>query len=304
MLKKTIKTTVKGSALSINFPEVKVGQAVISAIAIASLNPNIKPAPASPSLLTKIKNAELHNWLDIGEEQFIGENTGFTNLPSHLFGAEWLKASRGQESIEFTATDTVDTFVALNGNSSVPQGFEDTKTALSNSQVETYQLYRKRLNPRERIIFDSRTATVFVLPVTHLQPAYDLKSTTTYKATDAALKGSNIAKEELMGKERVTFKANTDAVLTWHIAVGVADTYSLTIKYHNPFEQVLKAKLEFLSADGTLMKTEQVAFAPTKAGKWNYYSTNTGSMINAGAYQLRIVVTETKGLSIDALDVQ
>jgi len=304
LLKKTIKTTVKGGSLTINFPEVKVGQAVISAIAIASLNQKIKPAPASQSLLTKIKNAELHNWLDIGEAQFIGEKINFTSLPSNLFGAEWLKASRGQESIEFTATDTVDTFVALNANSSVPTGFEDTKTVLINSKAESFQLYRKRLNPNERIIFDSRSATVFVLPVTHLQPAYDLKNTTTYKATDAILKGNNITKEELMGKERVTFKANSDAVLTWNIAVGVADIYSLTIKYHNPFEQPLKAKLEFLSADGTLMKTEQAEFAPTKAGKWNYLSTNTGSMINAGAYQLRITATETKGLSIDALDVQ
>jgi len=304
LLKKTIKTTVKGGALTIHFPEIKVGQAVISAIAIASSNQNIKPAPASQSLLTKIKNAEIHNWLDIGEAQFIGEKTNFTSLPSSIFGSEWLKASRGQEGIEFTATDTADTFVALNPNSHVPTGFEDTKTALANSNAESFRLYRKRLNPNERIIFDSRTANVFVLPVTHLQPAYDLKNTATYKATDAILKGNHIIKEELMGKERVTFKANTDAVLTWNFAVGVADNYSLTIKYHNPFEQNLKAKLELLSADGTLMKTEQAEFAPTKAGKWNYFSTSTGSMINAGAYQLRITAIETKGMSIDALDVQ
>jgi len=304
LLKKTIKTTVKGGALTIHFPEIKVGQAVISAIAIASSNQNIKPAPASQSLLTKIKNAEIHNWLDIGEAQFIGEKTNFTSLPSSIFGSEWLKASRGQEGIEFTATDTADTFVALNPNSHVPTGFEDTKTALANSNAESFRLYRKRLNPNERIIFESRTANVFVLPVTHLQPAYDLKNTATYKATDAILKGNHIIKEELMGKERVTFKANTDAVLTWNFAVGVADNYSLTIKYHNPFEQNLKAKLELLSADGTLMKTEQAEFAPTKAGKWNYFSTSTGSMINAGAYQLRITAIETKGMSIDALDVQ
>ncbi|SFA38486.1 protein of unknown function [Pedobacter suwonensis] len=304
LLRKTIKTTVKGGALTIHFPEIKVGQAVISAIAIASSNQNIKPAPASQSLLTKIKNAEVHNWLDIGEAQFIGEKTNFTSLPSSIFGSEWLKASRGQEGIEFTATDTADTFVALNPNSHVPTGFEDTKTALVNSNAESFQLYRKRLNPNERIIFESGTANVFVLPVTHLQPAYDLKNTATYKATDAILKGNHIVKEELMGKERVTFKANTDAVLTWNFAVGVADNYSLTIKYHNPFEQNLKAKLELLSADGTLMKTEQAEFVPTKAGKWNYFSTSTGSMINAGAYQLRITAIETKGMSIDALDVQ
>jgi beta-galactosidase len=304
LLKKTIKTTVKGGFLDINFPEVKVGQAVISAIAIASLSPNIKAAPASKSLLAKIKNAELCNWLDIGEEQFKGENSTFTDLPPNLYGAEWLKASRGQESIEFTATDTVDIFIALNNNSSIPQGFEDTKTLLNNSKDEIFNLYRKRLIPNERIIFDSRTATVFVLPVSHLQPAYDLKTTTSYKATDGILEGKEVIKAILMDKERVLFNTANQGSLTWQISVGVADTYSLTIKYHNPLEQPLKGKLEFLSADGTLMKTEMVEFAPTKTGKWNYLSTNTGSMINAGSYKLRLIAIEAKGLAIDALDVQ
>jgi beta-galactosidase len=304
LLKKTIKTTVKGGFLDINFPEVKVGQAVISAIAISGLNQNIQAAPSSKSLLTKIKNAVLCDWLDIGEEQFTGENLTFTDLPSNLYGAEWLKASRGQESIEFTATDTVDAFVTLNINSSVPQGFEDTKTSLTNSKDEIFGLYRKRLIPNERIIFDSRTATVFVLPVTHLQPAYDLKITTTYNAIDGILEGKEVVKAILMDKQRVIFNAADQGSLTWQLSVGVADTYSLTLKYHNPSAQLLKGKLEFLSADGTLMKTEMVEFAPTKTGKWNYLSTNTGSMINAGTYKLKLIATEAKGLAVDALDVQ
>lgn len=304
LLKKTIKTSVKGGFLNINFPEVKVGQAVISAIAIASLKQNIQAAPVSNSLLSKIKNAELNSWLDIGDEQFKGEKSAFTELPSNLYGAEWLKASRGQESIEFTATDSVDAFFALTKNSSIPQGFENTKTTLSNSNEETFALYRKRLNPNERMIFDSRTATVFVLPVTHLQPAYDLKTTTSYKATDGILEGKEVTKAVLMDKQRVIFNAAGQGSLTWNISVGVADTYSLTIKYHNPSSKPLKAKLEFLSADGTLMKSEIAEFAPTKEGKWNYLSTNTGSMINAGSYKVRLIATETKGLALDALDVQ
>jgi len=304
LLKKRIKTSIKGGFLDINFPEVKVGQAVISGIAIASLDESIKPAPASNSLLTNIKNAELNSWLDIGEAQFKGEKSAFTDLPSNLYGAEWLKAISGQESIEFTATDSVDAFIALNKNSSVPQGFENTKTTLSNSNDEMFDLYRKRLIPNERITFDSRVASVFVSPITHLQPAYDLKTTTSYKATDGILEGKDITKAVLMNKQRVIFNAANQGSLTWNISVGVADTYSLTIKYHNPSNQPLKAKLEFLSADGTLMKTEMAEFSPTKEGKWNYLNTNTGSMINAGSYQVRLTATETKGLAVDVLDVQ
>ena len=107
-----------------------------------------------------------------------------------------------------------------------------------------------------------------------------------------------------MNKQRVVFKSNENSVLEWKIGTGAADTYSLTIKYHNPFNTNLKGKLEFLSADGTLMKTELVEFTPTKEGKWNYLNTTTGSMINAGSYLVRIIATETKGLYLDALDVQ
>ncbi len=107
-----------------------------------------------------------------------------------------------------------------------------------------------------------------------------------------------------MGKQRVSFKAQTGGILEFSIAVGVADTYSLTIKYHNPLQKNLKAKLEFLAADGTLMRTENADFVPAKEGKWNYYNTTTGSMINAGAYKLRIIATDAKDLTFDALDVQ
>ena len=100
------------------------------------------------------------------------------------------------------------------------------------------------------------------------------------------------------------FKATTGDKLIFNIKVGVADTYSLTLKYHNPLTTAFRAKITFSAADGTLMKVEEVNFSPTKAGKWNYLTTNTGTMINAGNYRVAIVPITAKGLYIDALDVQ
>jgi hypothetical protein len=48
-VKKIVTVTVKGGSLDISFPEVKAGQAIISAIAIASLDGALKPSPSSPS---------------------------------------------------------------------------------------------------------------------------------------------------------------------------------------------------------------------------------------------------------------
>ena len=66
----------------------------------------------------------------------------------------------------------------------------------------------------------------------------------------------------------------------------------------------MKGKLKLLSADGTLMKEELVEFTPTRVGKSNYITTNTGSMINAGYYKIQLTANDAAGLSLNALDVQ
>jgi len=48
-LKQVLTTTVQGGKLKISFPQVKAGQALISAIAIASRNQDIRPADPPPS---------------------------------------------------------------------------------------------------------------------------------------------------------------------------------------------------------------------------------------------------------------
>lgn len=50
LLKKTVGADVTGGSLTISFPEVKAGQAVISAIAIATENPSVAPVTRTPSL--------------------------------------------------------------------------------------------------------------------------------------------------------------------------------------------------------------------------------------------------------------
>ena len=55
--KKVINVTATGGSIKIDFPEVKAGQAVISAVAIATLDKKIKPAPGA--------NAKGWSWDDI-----------------------------------------------------------------------------------------------------------------------------------------------------------------------------------------------------------------------------------------------
>ena len=85
-LKKTIKATVKGGMLTISFPRVAAGQAVISAIAIASLNKNIKPAPSPQPIFKAVTNTtgisqyKIEDWLDEGNLVYTNDKEKFTSF--------------------------------------------------------------------------------------------------------------------------------------------------------------------------------------------------------------------------------
>lgn len=312
LLKKTVKVWSKEGHLTVSFPEIKVGQAVISAIAIASLNPQTKVGTQANAIISGATTLKTTSWMDIGDQQYQDQPVSWNSLPSNLYGAEWIQTSKKDENgIVFKVTATADIFILADEKAKLPwlAEYENTKSIAVNSAGTKFNVYRKRFAKGNQVSLgknasDSQMYSVAALPPTNLEPAYDLKTVTSYKASDASLKGDGLVKEELLGKPRVTFKENGANVLEFKIGTGVADVYSLTIKYRNPFEHSLKAKVEFLSADGTLMKTEIAEFTPTKEGKWNYFNTTTGSMVNAGSYLVRIIATESKGLTIDALDVQ
>jgi beta-galactosidase len=101
----------------------------------------------------------------------------------------------------------------------------------------------------------------------------------------------------------VVFNKNETAI-EWNINIGAADIYSLNIRYTNETSKNLSGKLEIVAADGTVMKSEQIIFTYSKPGKWNYITSNTGSMINAGNYIVRIKADDAIGVGISGLDIQ
>lgn len=313
VLKKVVKAKVTGGQLNISFPEVKSGQALISAIAIASLNQSLKPAPQSPSLIRDLSLGSIQTWMDSGQKTYSDDEAAFVSLSSNLYGAEWIRTSRAnKQAFSFSTATEADVFIGFPENVAVPawlKSYEVTGTNIISTynNGQKYAVFRKRVLPSDKILLNpvSLSYIVAVLPATALAPAHDLKKVVSYKATEAKFIGSGLAKEVLMGRERAIFKKPSGDIIEFTINTGVADVYSLTVKYHNPFQKILKAKIEVLAEDGTLMKTvEAFEMNPTREGKWNYFTTNTGTMINAGTYKVRIISEDAEGVSIDAVDVQ
>jgi beta-galactosidase len=314
-LKKVVKAKVTGGQIVISFPHVASGQAVISAIAIATLDKEARPAASAETILKvdgESKSIQLKDWLDLGDQQFINERTSFSSLPPDLFGAEWLKILRPSGSFEFpsiSVTQDADVFIAVDSSQKQAvwlKGFTNTKTIVMNDGGEEYHVFKKRYIKGEVVKpAPDQVCLVMAQPATNMEPAYDLKPVATYKAVDASLRGPSITKREVDGKEKIIFQQPSgDNTLDWTFSVGVGDTYSLTISYNNSGTKAEKGMLQLLSADGILLKQEDILFTPTRQGKLNYISTTTGTMINAGSYTVRVKSQEAEGLAINSLEVQ
>ncbi|HEY0679124.1 MAG TPA: malectin domain-containing carbohydrate-binding protein [Chitinophagaceae bacterium] len=328
-LKKTITADVKGGRLTISFPRVASGQAIISAIAIASANPSI--TPASQSVLVaditardipdkKNQQWSVEDWLDAGDRQYTNSKAVFMSVPPELFGATWLRQPDSTVNLVtgFKITEETDVYIGMDSliveRPAWLREYEETKTMISNSNGKIFKLNRRRYEKGSQVFLGSNEGdkpqnaslySIFLVPANTIEPAYDLKSVTSYKAIAARLYGPGIGIGEVDGKERVIFKtASPQNFIEWEISVGVADLYSLTITYNNPHQKMINAKLELYSADGTLMKIEDVEFTPTRAGKSNYINSSTGSMINAGKYKVRLSSALAEKVSVNALDVQ
>jgi hypothetical protein len=65
----------------------------------------------------------------------------------------------------------------------------------------------------------------------------------------------------------------------------------------------VEAKLMFLNAHGTVLKNESLSL-PETAEKWKLISTTTGEYINAGLYQVKLIIPKPEGISLQALEVQ
>jgi len=321
VIKKIFTVRARGRQLVISFPRVSAGQALISAIAIATQDRFQKPAVPSKSFIKIVHdsiangaNWSINEWLDLGDEQYPGGKARFSKIPAVLFGAEWIGSPNSSDQIPvfplFEALQNIDKYVAID---TLLNTDSLTNVSLVNGMLETdrgdtffvYKMRKMDKGARSRLSRARRETILFAKPASEIEPAYDLKTVASYKALDAKWSGPGISKGQVDGKDRIVFeKSSANNILEWTFIVGVGDIYSLQISYNNPHTSNISGKLQLLSADGTSMREEEITFTPTKEGKSNYINTTTGTMINAGKYILRLTSKDAEGLSINALDVQ
>ncbi len=307
LLKKTVKVKVRGGRLDITFPESKAGQAIVSAIAVAGMDKVIIPHTG----LGPIFESETKAWLDIGDRQYQNDTILFNSLPPNLYGASWISLSHRNDTRkkELFSPKPIHVFVAyLKGREKPEQlkEYENTNTEIITDENggTYYTVYRKLFAASERVSVDIAPGyVVAMLPATNMQPAYDLKPVTSFR-TNVAVISEGVQKEKFAERECAVIKSNAAVTIQWPVATGVADIYSVTLKYFSPHEKNIIGRLQLIGAGSTMMLEEPVSFTFTRPDKWNQFTINTGNMINAGNYIVRLIIENAEGLAISGIEIQ
>lgn len=338
-LKKVVPLGFEGGNLVISFPESRAGQAIISAIAIAArqkmtaaasvplLVKNVQASSSAgsgmPSYSTAVtqhnsntagssapgNNVVPSSWLDIGSKQCNDTTVSFYALPPQLFGADYLQLSRKTSGgISFAITAAADLFVGVK-EQTIPawlKNFENTGTEVITDENHgtRYAVYRKRYDAGAIISLPiDHKYLVMLQPVSHMQPAYDLKPVTPYR-TNVATISDGMAKKNIGGRECAVAITDDEVFVEWPVHTGLADRYSVTLKYYYERTDTLQANLQWIDANETILHEESIPVSYTRPGKWNQYTVNTRSMVNAGHYRVRVTIKKAKGLAVSGIDVQ
>ena len=328
-LKKEFKVNVIGGELKINFPGIASGQAIISAIAIASENPDVNTAPQSKSIIQNLKTAgdndwKVKTWMDIGDKQYTTENTLFRNFPPKFYGCEWIQTSlKIQDSIntnppQFKISTESDVFIAIDDRIvNLPawlDTYADTKTTLESdkSGVSLFKVYAKRylkgsvIQLGENGIIENGNAnmyTVVVCLVSNLDAAADQRPVKRLEAEDAKLIGNNLKIKSNKVKTYVELAETSKDIIEWKAYVGLASKYSFQIKFMNNNQDTIPMQLQVISSDGIILCDDIVEFE-SRPNNWRVLKTSTCTSINAGTYKIRLINKYNINIDIDYLEIQ
>jgi beta-galactosidase len=312
-LKKTFTVRSINGKIVISFPNTKVGEAIISAIAIATKDKTAKAAPSSPRNIQNVivgskdnKNFKIGSWLDINSKQYTDSGEIFTELPSAVFGADYLQFSSDAEvSGSFITKEDSEVYLAINDklNDSV-SGYNKTEEIAKNSKGVVFAIHHKTVKKGEKIYFN--TATTQAIAVVS---SYDMKETDNsrpvvlFEAENAKTTGSGIEKGNFKKSDYIEFTEKTMNSIQFEVKPGVARIYLMRFRFMNRNEAPIKVRFKMEDAYGIMMRNDEIEFFPA-AEKWKILNTTSGGYINAGTYTITLESDDMKGLLLDSFEFQ
>jgi beta-galactosidase len=314
-LKKTFVVKSKDGKIVISFPNVKASQAIISAIAIGTKDRKLRPADASPKNIQNLvldsyeKSNRIASWMDINSKQFSDADVVFTELPSELFGADYLQFSvTSKNKGSFTAKEDSNIYVFVESKIKESASFSDYKKIeekAKNSNGVSFIIFNKKVKKGEKILFDNAESitTIAVVPVYDMGEKDDSRPVVIIEAENAKSTGTGIEKGNFKKADYIEFTKKTANSIQFEVKPGVAGIYLMRFKFMNRNETPLKVKFKMEDAYGILMRNDTIEFFPSPE-KWKILNTTSGGYINAGTYKITLEGDDLKGLMLDNFEFQ
>lgn len=316
-----IPITVKNGAINISFPNIKSGQAIISAIAISSANSGVKIFPQSPKTIIdleyKIKKDKdvlsVQDWLDWGTNIWKNESAQIVNIPSFLFASNWIQFTtkdqwKSTHQISFKTLIDADVYIAIDSSQlkSEIKNWSFTKHYLKSDEdgLTNYPIYtiRAKSSNKVQIADEIPVICIAACPISKLEKAADQRPIIKYELDNAQINNSQFL-DSIEGRTFVHFGNKQSPEINWNIETGIADKYTVRIKYYNNSADTIIAIVKIETATGIEMMNEEVEFIP-KGDQWKTFKVPTPSTINAGDYVVKLISVDPKELKIDYLEIQ
>lgn len=315
-IRRSFKVHVTNGNITISFPNEKAGEAVIMAIAIATENKKATKINAVQGIITNLSSnvpASVQYWMNTGDTVFFNHPYALNELPSALYGAEWIQStfdsSRSLYTYRFTVTQKGDVYVAGNDASFTTNnnGFSTTGSFIqtANPSLNKLVIYRKRYQKNETVIIRSlQPCIIAVNEAVDMASSYDLRSAVAYSLNKAVVNGYDFTLDSMYNKYAIHFKNESGDTVIWSVPVGAAGMFGIKIRYRTNDETAREINMVITDAEGRMIKNEMLHLPAYTKAKWGTQETNTGSYINAGKYNFTFYTIKAKGLSISSIEVQ
>ncbi|MEP6805801.1 MAG: malectin, partial [Flavobacterium sp.] len=317
VLKKTFVVKSKNGKITISFPNVKVGQAIISAIAIATKNKNVKPANESAKNIQNVvldspikKEYKVASWLDYNSRQYSDAEVVFTQLPSEVFGADYLQfSSKSKSKGSFTVKEDSDVYVLIDKKTTTQfswlSDYKKSEEIAKNSNNVEFAIFSRKVKKGEKVLFDNSAtiSSIIVVPIYDMGEKDDSRPIVILEAENAKTTGSDIVKGNFKKADYIEFTKKTNNSIEFEVKPGVAGIYLMRFKFMNKNETPLKVHFKMEDAYGIMMRNDTIEFFPSPE-KWKVLNTTSGGYINAGTYKITLEGEDLKGLMLDSFEFQ
>ena len=312
-LRKIVSADVLDGMLTISFPKVDAGQAILAGIAIASRHVVAEPLPGgSTDLIGVPAGVTAQPYLDNGNRVYAKGEARWTQLPSDLLDSDFLQpAATASGTTTIHARADADLYLALAPNATVPEGWRQSPyeafAVVANAAkpvLATFHFVTRRATAGERVTLPASAPLIAkrALRSPYAPGNFSLgKPTGVHEAEAADVIVTNGRAETVQqgyGGQAYIELGKGAAAIAWPMKTGLAGRHAFKLRYFLSAGTIRDASLDLVDENGIVAAHMTLHLAGD--GDWRNVSAKTNGAVNAGNYQLRLVLADGAGVAIDS----